>query len=243
MRKGLTDIHHHLLFGMDDGAQSAKEMHAMLRRAAEDKVSRIVATPHVTPGVERFDREQYDLALKDARAYCAENEIPIEVFPGAEILYTDQTCRFLEDGRVPTMAGTEYVLVEFSPDIRYAKLHDALTELQHYGYLPIVAHVERYYCLLKHPSRLLEIKRELDVCYQVNCSTIIKQKSFTARHFLKKLMDWDLLDVIATDSHHASGVRTVNIREAWHTLKREYGAAYANELTDGHLLFGSSKNN
>ena len=79
MRRGLTDIHHHLLFGMDDGAQSAKEMHAMLRNAAEDRVSRIVATPHVTPGVERFDRKQYDLALKDARAYCEENEIPIEV--------------------------------------------------------------------------------------------------------------------------------------------------------------------
>lgn len=242
MRRGLTDIHHHILSGMDDGAQNSKEMHAMLRRAADDGIVRIVATPHVTPGVERFDREQYDRALQEAREYCEEKRIPMEIYGGAEILYTNQTCRFLEDGRVPTMADTEFVLVEFSPDIRYERLCAALTDLLHTGFLPIVAHVERYHCLNRHPSRLLEIKRELDVCYQVNCATIIKQRDLLTRRFLKKILDWDLLDVIATDSHHAAVSRTVNMREAWLKLKQEYGGSYANELTDGHLLFGNIKN-
>ena len=239
MKQILTDIHHHLLFGMDDGAQNPKEMYAMLHRAQENGIGRIVATPHVTPGIERFDQEHYDVALREAQAYSDEHRLGIEIYGGAEILYTTQTCRFLEDGRVPTMAGTEYVLVEFSPDIRYTKLHEALSELRRYGYLPIVAHVERYLCLLKHPARLQELKRELNVCYQVNCGTIIKQRNFTTRHFLKKMMNWDLLDVIGTDAHHAANMRTCNMRDAWYALKREFGREYAYELADGHLLFGS----
>ena len=240
MKQILTDIHHHLLFGMDDGARDEKEMHAMLRMAAENGIGRIVATPHVTPGIERFNREQYDAALRIGQAYCDENQLGIELYGGAEILYTEQTCRFLEDGRVPTMAGTEFVLVEFSPDIRYAKLHDALSDLCRYGYVPIVAHVERYYCLLKHPARLQELKRELRLYFQVNCGTIIKQRNFTTRHFLKKMMNWDLLDVIGTDAHHAANVRTCNMRDAWYALKREFGREYAYELADGHLLFAHS---
>lgn len=239
MRKGLTDIHHHLLYGMDDGAHSAKEMHAMLRRAADEGIVRIVATPHVTPGVKEFDREQYDRALEEAREYCEEKRIGLEIYGGAEILYTDMTCRFLEEGRIPTMAGTEYVLVEFSPDVRYERLQSALEEILRYGYLPIVAHVERYYCVSRHPSRLRELKRDLDICCQVNCATIIKQKDLLTRRFIKKILDWDLLDVIGTDAHHASVTRTVNMHEAWLTLKQELGGAYARELTDGHLLFGS----
>ena len=240
MRRGFTDIHHHILYGMDDGAQNVKEMRAMLRNAAEDGIARIIATPHVTPGIERFDREQYDLALEEARAFCEEEKLGIEIHEGAEILYSGPTCHFLADGRVPTMAGTEFVLVEFSPDIRYDKLHEALVELQHSGYLPIIAHVERYYCLQRHPSRLQELKRELDVYYQVNCASIIKQKDFLTRRFIKKMLAWDQVDILGTDSHHASMSRTVNMREAWLTLKKEFGGEYANALTDGHLLFGTT---
>lgn len=235
--KGFTDIHHHLLYGIDDGAQTAEEMHAMLQNAAANGIARIVATPHITPGVERFDMEQYERALGEARTYCAEHKLGIQIYPGAEILYTEQTCRFLEDGRAPTMAGTERVLVEFSPDIKYERLRDALTRLEHCGYLPIVAHVERYNCLVMHPSRLEELKRDLDICYQVNCGSIIQQRSIMVRRFINKILDWDLLDVIGTDAHRAKNVRIANMREAWQILEQEFGEDYARELTDGHLIF------
>ena len=243
MMQKLTDMHCHILHGIDDGAQSMEEMYAMLRKAAEQGIGRIVATPHATPGIERFNREKYDRALEDARAYCAEKRLDIEIFGGAEILYTDQTCRFLEDGRIPTMAGTDYVLVEFSPDVRYGSLHGALTNPLHSGYLPIVAHVERYNCLLKHPARLNEIKHELGVYYQVNCSSIIRGHDMRTRHFVNKILDWDLLDIISTDAHRAASVRVINMREAWLTLKHEFGEDYANELADGHLLFGANEEN
>ena len=68
----------------------------------------------------------------------------LRILLGAEILYTDMTCRLLAEGRVPTLAGTEYVLVEFMPGVRYDALYKALEGILRAGYLPVVAHVERY---------------------------------------------------------------------------------------------------
>lgn len=237
MKKKFTDIHHHILYGIDDGAATPQKMYEMLEKAAEDNIGRIIATPHVTPGVKRFDRDQFDRALSDARRYCDENGLDIELHEGCEILYTSQTPSFLLDGRIPTMADTDYVLVEFSPDVRFEHFQEALDSLLGSGFLPIVAHVERYSCLSQHPSRAERIKEEMDVCFQVNCSSVIgTRKGLGSVRFAEKLLDWDMVDTIGTDAH-SPNVRSVNMTEAWYKLKKEFGAPYANELTDGHLLF------
>lgn len=238
MKRRFTDIHHHILYGIDDGAATPQKMYEMLEKAAEDNIGRIVATPHVTPGVKRFDRDQFDRALRDARRYCDEKGLDIELHEGCEILYTSQTPSFLLDGRIPTMADTDYVLVEFSPDVRFERFQEAMDSLLGYGYLPIIAHVERYACLAQHPARAEKIKEEMDVCFQVNCSSIIgnKKSSMGSHRFVEKLLDWDLIDAIGSDAH-SPNMRTVHMREAWQKLKKEFGTAYANELTDGHLLF------
>lgn len=238
---GYTDIHHHLLSGLDDGARSADEMRDMLRAAAADGISRIVATPHVTPGVYPFDLERYERTLSEAREFCAREGLGIELHGGAEILYTEQTCRFLEEGRAPTMAGTQYVLVEFSPDERYSRLRDALSHLRRAGFLTIVAHAERYECLVAHPARLEELREELEVCYQVNCASFLRSKGFLVNRFLKRMIESDLLDCIATDAHRAQGHRLVNMRAACEALGQRIGEERAFACADGHLLFGGER--
>ena len=236
MAKRFTDIHHHLLYGIDDGPENRRKMHAMLRRAEEQRVVRIVATPHVTPGVKRFNREQYDKALADARAYCEREGMDIEIFEGAEILYTDQSCRHLQEGRVPTLAGTDLVLVEFSPDVRFDRLREGLQRLASGGFSPVLAHVERYQCLVRWPSRAEKLKDEINLYYQVNCSTIINPKGFFERRFLRKMLDYELIDAVASDAHNTTS-RPLQMRKAWSILRRDYGKEYARLLTDGSLLF------
>ena len=238
MKKKFTDIHHHILYGLDDGAPNPKLMHEMLEKAAADNVGRIIATPHVTPGVKRFDRDQFERALENARSYVEEKNLGIELYEGCEILYTAQTPSFLMDGRIPTLADSEYVLVEFSPDVRYEKFREALDSIVGCGFLPIVAHVERYTCLSHHPGRAEKIKDEVDVRFQVNCASLIgDKKNMGGYHrFVKKLLDWDLIDVLGSDAHSPNS-RPTRMLEAWRALKKEFGAAYAYELTDGRLIF------
>lgn len=236
---GTTDIHHHLLYGMDDGARSAEEMRSMLRRAAAEGISRIVATPHITPGVRPFDEEQCARSLDEAREICAKDGLDIELHGGAEILYTDLACRFLEEGRAPTLAGTRYVLVEFSPDERWERLRDALGHLRRAGFLTIVAHAERYDCLVKHPARLEELRDEWEICFQVNCASFLRNKGFFVNRFLRRMLEEDLLDCVATDAHRAEGMRVANMRGAYEALCRQIGEARARKCADGHLLFGA----
>ena len=63
MTRGFIDIHHHLLHGVDDGSQSLNMSLRMAKRAYEAGTRVIVATPHVTPGVERIPEETFQQRL------------------------------------------------------------------------------------------------------------------------------------------------------------------------------------
>lgn len=237
MKVRFTDIHHHLLWGMDDGPVSRRRMYDMIRRASEDGVNRIVVTPHVTPGVHPFKEAQFRQAIEDARAYCRENGLKIQFFEGAEILFMDQGYRFFQGHRVPTLAGTNMVLVEFPTDIRLERMRTALGRMVKCGYVPVLAHVERYRCLVLHPRKAMEMRDELNLCFQVNCSTIIHPGGWIVGRFVRKLLAEGALDVVASDAHN-TGERRIRMRAAWKVLKRKYGTAYARMLVDGSLLFG-----
>ena len=180
MMRGFTDIHHHLLYGVDDGAQSLQMSLKMAQRAYRGGTRTIIATPHVTPGVEQIDEEKFHKRLEEIHAACRQAGMDLRLLLGAEILYTDMTCRLLSEGRVPTLAGTEYVLVEFMPGVRYDALYKALEGILRAGFLPVVAHVERYACLASSPRRAAMLKDELEgVLFQMNSSTTVSYTHLT----------------------------------------------------------------
>ena len=228
--KGFTDIHHHILYGIDDGPDSFERMARMLHKSSEDGVARIIATPHVTPGVRRFNLERYEQRLVEAQRYCAENGLPLEIYGGAEILYTPMTVTMLLDGRIPTMADTQYVLVEFLPDIEFRELFRAVRKLVYAGYRPILAHIERYSCLMHRLKRVYALKDDYEVCLQVNCNTILNPKGFWVRRGIRRLLDDEMVDFVATDAHNIRSRKT-HMREAYRLLRRAYGREYATYLT------------
>jgi len=235
MKHRFVDIHHHLAYGVDDGPKNFEQMQKMLDRAAKQNIGVIIATPHVTPGVRRFHIDEYHKAVDDAKDYCAEAGYDLEILEGCEILYTEQTPRLLRDGYVPTLNGTDFVLVEFSPDIKYKKLKEALDSILCQGFRPVVAHVERYNCLTRMPSRAEKIKATMDVRFQMNCSSVIKKKGFFVRLFVNRMLKKQLIDALGTDAHNVT-TRVANMKAAWRTVRRKYGAAYARRLTNGSLL-------
>jgi len=236
MTHGFTDIHHHLMYGMDDGPKSIEEAQVMLRAAKADGIAKIIITPHVTPGVRYFDIDLFLERFEGLRESAQQAEI--KLLPGAEVFYTPMARRMLGERRIPTMAGTEYVLVEFLPEIRFEDMFDAVENLLVGGYLPILAHTERYQCLVSKPPRAFEMKKKLDVRYQVNCSTVVNSKGFFVDRFCKKLFADRLVDAVATDAHNSS-TRPVLMTAAWKVLEERYGAGYAEQLMgiSGGLLF------
>lgn len=235
MKHRFTDIHQHLLYGLDDGARDLKHMCAMLRCAAEQGIGHIIATPHVTPGVIPFSVERCMHIIGEAKAFCAHAQLDMDISLGAEILYTQQTGRFLEEGRIPTLGDSDRILVEFSPDISQRELCAALEQILGVGYLPVIAHVERYRCLVKRPSLALQLRENFGVFYQLNCNTLLHKLGFFQGRFVKRMLEAGMIDAIATDAHN-TGSRAARMLEAWAFLDQNYGPEYAGRLTNGSLL-------
>lgn len=217
----ICDIHHHIVWGIDsDGPQTLQDSIIMLRAAAADGISAIITTPHVMPGITPFDFALYREHLSALQSWCRDQGQGLRLYPGAEIFYTPMTVQYLGEGRVPTMNGTAYVLVEFDPDERYEQIRKACAELTAHGYIPILAHTERYTALVHHPKAALALREELGLAYQVNCSTIIAPKGFWQQRFIKVLLKEGALDIVATDAHNVT-TRPVRMKEAITVLARQ----------------------
>lgn len=227
---GFMDIHHHLIYGLDDGPKKREETAAMLRAAAKDETTAIIATPHVSPGIRPFEAKRYLERLEEAQQYCMSNKLPLELYTGAEILYTPLAASMLREGRVPTLAKTDFVLVEFMPGVRYEELSEAVQKLLRNGFLPVLAHMERYDCLTHSIRRTVQLKQKYEVYYQVNCSTVIGGKGFWIRRCIDYLLREHLVDFVASDAHNTS-VRPTRMSQAYQQLKMKVDQEYAASLT------------
>lgn len=226
---GFRDIHAHFVYGLDDGAKTKKDMEAMIDAAYADGVASLFATPHVTPGICPFDDALFERHLEEAREYCRQKDYPMSLYKGAEIMYTPALQPYVTDRRIPTLAGSRGVLLEFTPKISFREMESAVELLEHCGYITILAHVERYQCL-SQGQNAYRLKRTHDVRFQMNGSTVIEEKSlFRHRRVWRWLRD-ELIDYVATDSHSCHR-RPTNMTEAHRLLSSRLGQAYADALT------------
>ena len=227
--EGFTDIHAHFLYGLDDGAKDHQEMEAMLDAAHADGIVNLFATPHVTPGIEPFCKVTIDDRLTEARSYCQKRGYQIRLYSGAEILYTPALEQYMTNHQLPSLGDEYHVLVEFVPNIEFTELEKAVFAFERYGYVPILAHVERYRCLYIG-KRAEKLKRNHNVCFQVNADSVLFIRRFVYAGKVHALFQKELVDFVASDAHSRDG-RTFHISQAYDLLKRLYGSAIAMRVT------------
>jgi len=226
------DMHHHLIYGIDDGARSFEGTEKMIRLAVENQIHAIITTPHITPGQEPFPYQTYRDHLAETRAWLDRENIYLELYTGSEVLYTPSTPYMLSEGKVPTLAGTNYVLLEFMPDDGYQDLLKAGKSVSDMGYIPVYAHVERYECL-KKPDQLRRLREDYDARIQVNASTVLRKHSFFRQRYLRNIFEEELVDFVSSDSHDLPG-RENHMAEAFDQLTVLYGIDLAHALTHGN---------
>ena len=223
-----VDLHHHLIYGVDDGAQSLEEMQKMILRAAGEGIADIVCTSHVTPGIEPFPMEKYLAHMDEAQRYIMEQGIDMKLHPGCEVLYTDASARLLREGHFPTLAKNDVVLVEFSPDVSFRHLMDAATSFGMAGYAVLFAHVERY-DVLRSLKYVRKLRDEFGVYMQMNTNTIIGKKGFFTERWVRHMLEEGYIDCVATDAHNLSS-RRCRMGECFNLLSEKYGDEFADEL-------------
>ena len=231
---GYIDIHSHILPQMDDGSQSMEQSLEMLRIAESEGITEIFATPHYKSGRLRADSREVSKALQRLQKAAVEEGLEIQLYPGTEIYYRSELEDKLDNGELHTMNGSNYVLVEFSPLEDYSYIRNAMDDILSMGYQPILAHVERYQCMLKDKKRVSEL-RDMGCGIQANAGSITGDFGFTAKHFLWKLLKEELIDYIGTDAHNADK-RKPTMQKCADMLYKKCGQEYADALLFGNAV-------
>ena len=224
----IVDIHSHVIWGVDDGAETREETQKMLQEASADGIGAIICTPHVTPGVYEFPEDVFLRHFAEAEKYIREEGLALKLYKGAELLYTDLTPRLLREGRAPAMAGTKHALIEFSPTDTKDHIYDALQKVAGSGFIPIIAHMERYPAIGKI-SQVKEMKSRFRAMVQINARTLTKKQPLLRRGFFDGLFKEGLADFIATDTHAMEG-RGTCMTEGIRAAREKYGDSIVNAI-------------
>ena len=144
MIEGGIDIHSHILPHTDDGAIDWEDTAFLASESAGQGFRHIIATPHFSRRADVSSLlEKYANIVQKGQLW----EIPIKFSLGQEIRYFEEMADWLDQGRALTLAGSRYVLTEFSPDDHFSVILRGVRQLALRGYLPVVAHAERCGCL------------------------------------------------------------------------------------------------
>lgn len=223
---GLADIHNHILFGVDDGAKQIEDSLGILADEYAQGVRTIILTPHFHGGVYEADEEDLTARFEALKQVAAERYPDLKLYLGNEILYTEYIIELIHKKRINTLAGSKYVLVEFMPGIPYSILEKNIKEILNSGFVPIIAHAERYECLAG--SRIGKVIHlvESGAYIQVNADSI---QTFRHKKFVKNLIDNDCLHFVASDAHDRVN-RGVHFDKCIKYLTKKYGEEYVEWL-------------
>ena len=200
----MVDIHCHILHQFDDGSASLPESLEMARMAAQTGVTDIVATPHFEGKAASLQALplQMERFRELSRAVAAEG-IPVKLHPGAEIRCTEETAVLARKRLLPTIGDTRYLLTEFFFDEDLRFMDDMLHRLSAAGYIPVVAHPERYDAIGADPL-LLERWFRRGYVIQLNKGSILGAFGRRAEHAARVILEAGLAHTVASDAHSAS---------------------------------------
>ena len=230
--EGFIDVHSHILPALDDGARDLSKTREMLKTAYEEGIREIIATPHFFASRKSASVEQIRETLARVEEEMQDWGFSIKLYSGNEIYYRSEVPELLEEGKICTLADSRYVLVEFDPMTDYPYLRDGILKLDSYGYVPILAHAERYECLWEKKERLQRVKDHGGLI-QVNASSfqggMFDEMAKRARYIMKN----DLLDFVGTDAH-STGKRSPRMQETSSYLYKKLGEKQAEKILFKH---------
>ncbi len=208
----MIDLHCHILPNMDDGSENSHVSLEMAEMAQENGIDVIVATPHFTDynNVDEF------VYIRNEKAISLNEDIKkaglhVPVACGAEV-FLDSHIFTADNLDELTVNGSKYMLCEFTLqpfDSQKAILY--IEELFSRGYIPLIAHPERYVTFAKAPEIVNELW-DMGCRFQVNASSLAGSGGKAMQDFSLELIQRGFADFVSTDAH-SSTVRRINIKD------------------------------
>jgi protein-tyrosine phosphatase len=221
----MIDIHHHLLFGVDDGPKDLESSVAQAEAAAADGITHIVCTPHAN------DTWEFDPETNRERLAAIRERVPDSLTLGLGCDF-HLSYENIEDAlKYPTKFTINqgaYLLVEFAEFMIPQNIGDIFYEFSVKGMRPIITHPERNPLLQKDHGRMAEWIRT-GCLVQITASALGGRFGKRAHALSWELLEKNWVQFIATDAHNIDG-RRPSMRNAYEAVARRFGEATAERL-------------
>lgn len=227
----IIDVHSHILPGLDDGATGMAESLEMLRMAEQQGIGQIIATPHYSKRFREASPEKIRKLCRETQEAARSQGLKIHIHVGQEIMYSDRTAELLREKKLLTLADSRYVLIEFFPSVAWSALYQAVRTLLVNGYIPVIAHAERYPCL-REKGRIEEL-REQDVRIQLNYRSVGGGWYDRTARWCRKMLKEKKADFLGTDMHN-TGDRSPSTQKAVKWMKTHLTRLDLRKVTQGN---------
>jgi protein-tyrosine phosphatase len=212
-----TDIHSHLIPGIDDGVKTMDESLQMIRALSELGFRKLVTTPHVMSDGYRNTPEIIMNGLKQVQEAVAAENIPITIEAAAEYYFDEEFLPKLESAPMLTIGG-KYLLFEISYMNYPEKLSEGVFKIITKGYTPLLAHPERYPFWFGKRDEYHRLK-DAGVLFQMNTNSLSGYYGAPVKKTAEWLVDNNLVDFIGSDLHgdrHLQGLmKTLKEKHLW----------------------------
>ena len=199
---GFTDVHNHILPGLDDGAKTVEESLEIIGEFLEIGVSRFICTPHIMNNYYDNTPKKIKHSFKTLKETLLQNAKfnSVDLKYAAEYLIDDNFENLLiKDKALPL--NDNHILIEMSYLQASINLQESIKKIKEKGYFPVLAHPERYQYLARENNKYRNLK-ENEIRFQLNMLSLSDYYGQGIRKTAMKIMDDGQYDFIASDVHN-----------------------------------------
>lgn len=195
-----TDVHCHILPGVDHGAKNIQNGIELLKADMDMGIDRVILTSHVTSETFENTPETLQAAFDTFKAAVDEAGLDIEMHLSAEYRIDDYWQKEYAAGHIIPMPGN-YILLENSFVQELIGSDQMMFDLMCKGYKPILAHPERY-PYWAHNRERYEKMHNTNLKFQINILSFTGYFGSSARDTANWLVKNGMVDMLGSDMHH-----------------------------------------
>jgi len=224
-----TDIHSHILPGIDDGAPDMETSLQLIEGLYKAGIRKSIATPHIIGDLYRNTPQTINSALQKVKEACTKKGIPVEISAAAEYMLDDHFMELLQKDEPLLTLHKNILLTEISYSTTPENLEEIVSAIHEKGYKPILAHPERYHFFQQKFDEYYYLN-EIGFVLQVNLLSLAGYYGTKATKAAKFILEKDLASLVGTDLHHHKHLAAINHpgnREIFH---QHLGGKLLNDL-------------
>jgi protein-tyrosine phosphatase len=224
----MIDLHSHILPGIDDGAPDLATSLKMAAQAVAGGTNIMACTPHIYPGMYMNDAPGIARGMQALQSALDQAGIALKLVSGADVHLVPEVLQGLQTGRIPTLNGSRYFLLEPSHHVAPPRFEDSVFELMAAGYMPIITHPERLVWIETHYPKFVSLVQQ-GAWMQLTAGAILGKFGKRPRYWSERMLDEGLVHMVSSDAH-STGMRNPDMAEAREALVRRLGEHAANQL-------------